>query len=310
MRIAVTGASGFVGRNFLKSATAVDQVVAFYHSDTSFVEFVQSLGRSNVTCCKCDLADTQALKAALKEIGDGFDCCLYLAAQGDPAASAVNPLDDLQRNAVALVNFLSQALVDRVVFMSSGAVYDGLEGAVGPEVAVAPTLPYAISKLASEHYVRFFAKRNPQRSYVILRFFGAYGPYELSRKVYRRLVQRFHIEKDDHFEVRGDGRNLIDAMYVGDTVDALHKVICSKVSNVTVDFCSGTPRTIDALIREAAATFGISEPAIAKSGSVPECINFWASPDSMQRLFGGSPQTSLGDGLRHLANYLDNTTIS
>ena len=52
---------------------------------------------------------------------------------------------------------LSRALsADHVVYASSGAVYDGLTGAVSPATPVSPLLPYAISKLAAEHYIRFF----------------------------------------------------------------------------------------------------------------------------------------------------------
>ena len=74
--------------------------------------------------------------------------------------------------------------------MSSGAVYDGLRGAVSPATPVSPRLPYAISKLASEQYLRFFAEhRGTVDSYVNVRFFGAYGPYEAARKITTQWLQ-------------------------------------------------------------------------------------------------------------------------
>ena len=105
--------------------------------------------------------------------------------------------------------------------MSSGAVYDGLVGTVTPATPVAPRLPYAISKLASEHYVRFFAeRRGTLGSYVNVRFFGAYGPYEAERKITTRWLRAMAAGQRE-FVVRGDGKNLIDFMYVDDAVDGL-----------------------------------------------------------------------------------------
>ena len=104
---------------------------------------------------------------------------LYLAANGDPAASAERPRWDLESNTVAFVNTLEHCPAEHVVFLSSGAVYDGLRGDVTPATAVSPKLPYAISKLASEQYLHFFCERRGRvSSYVNVRFFGAYGPYE------------------------------------------------------------------------------------------------------------------------------------
>ena len=83
---------------------------------------------------------------------------LYLAANGDPAASSERPRWDLESNTVAFVTCLEHCPADHVVYVSSGAVYDGLRGAVSPATPVSPRLPYAISKLASEQYLRFFAE--------------------------------------------------------------------------------------------------------------------------------------------------------
>src|SRR5205823_5507646 len=129
-------------------------------------------------------------------------------------ASATRPLWDLESNAIALVRFLEHCRVGHIVFASSGAVYDGLVGDVTPSTPVDPRLPYAISKLASEQYVRFFAeRRHAIESFVNVRFFGAYGPYEPERKITTRWM-RAVMAGQRAFTVRGNGQNLIDFMYV------------------------------------------------------------------------------------------------
>src|SRR5581483_7320836 len=154
MNVLLTGASGFIGRNVLLASPRDWTITAVYHH-TPIDGFVRHHGLTHVTPAACDLsnaADVDRLVAA-----DPFDCVLYLAANGDPAISAARPVWDLQSNALAPVTLLERLRGGRVVFMSSGAVYDGLRGGVTPAAAVAPRLPYAISKLAAENYVRFFA---------------------------------------------------------------------------------------------------------------------------------------------------------
>ena len=55
----------------------------------------------------------------------------------------------------------------------------------------------------------------------MVRFFGAYGPYEASHKIYTRLVRAFALESRNTYTIYGDGANLIDAMYVDDAIDAV-----------------------------------------------------------------------------------------
>ena len=66
---------------------------------------------------------------------------------------------DLESNTVALVTFLEHCPVDHVVYrvVRRGLRRHRRSGVAGD--AVSPRLPYAISKLASEQYVRFFAER-------------------------------------------------------------------------------------------------------------------------------------------------------
>ena len=164
---------------------------------------------------------------------------LYLAANGDPAASSKRPRWDLESNTVAFVNTLEQCPADHVVYVSSGAVYDGLHGDVTPATPVSPRLPYAISKLASEQYLQFFCeRRGTVSSYVNVRFFGAYGPYEAARKITTKWLQAL-ARGEREFVIRGDGRNLIDFMYVDDAVDGFLALVKAQGRAADGGFCVG-----------------------------------------------------------------------
>lgn len=303
MKIAVTGASGFIGRNLLLNIPSSWDVFAFYNTDASFFQFLDRYQLKHIHAVACDLTCEQAVQEAARGLGT-VDACVYLSANGDPALSARQPLADLQKNTLALVNFLNHVQIGRFIFFSSGAVYDGLHGDVSPETAVAPRLPYAISKLAAEHYIKFFRNQGQMREYIILRFFGAYGPFEPERKIYTRMVRAFGLEGKREYPVRGDGRNLIDAMYVDDTIEGVMRVLNGSAKDLTIDFCSGQAVTIDEIVKAAAAVFTQEEIRIIHQGAVPEYIDFRASGEAMQKHFGFKPRTPLSIGLKKLADFL------
>jgi nucleoside-diphosphate-sugar epimerase len=306
MRVIVTGASGFLGHNLVLQAPKDWQITATYNTRVDFPRFVSEQALTNVVPYRCDLTDPLQIKKMVAELGPAFELCVYLAANGDPALSVRQPSFDLQSNTLGLVNFLDALQIKRLLYMSSGAIYDGLLGDVSPQTPVAPTLPYAISKWASECYVRFFhKKRNNPASFVNLRFFGAYGPYEPARKIYSRLVQNFYIRGAKEFTIQGNGKNLIDAMFVEDTIAGLLQVAASPVSDVTVDFCVGQPLTLAELVVQAGRILGCSAPVVRYEGEVPEYIMFRASPVEMETLFGFRPTTPLSTGLRRLAHFLE-----
>jgi UDP-glucose 4-epimerase len=228
---------------------------------------------------------------------------LYLAANGDPAASAERPRWDLESNTVALLTCLEHCPADHVVYVSSGAVYDGLNGAVTPATPVSPRLPYAISKLASEQYLRFFAERRGSvGSYVNVRFFGAYGPYEPARKITTKWLQAITAGQRA-FTIRGDGRNLIDFMYVDDAADGFLALLRARGARLTVDFASGAPVSVNDVVQTMARTLGV-EVTVGHEGHVPEYIEFRSADTTMRERFGIVPSIAFADGLQRLAAHL------
>src|SRR5262249_60245141 len=97
------------------------------------------------------------------------------------------------------------------------------------------------SKLAAEPEVRLLAeRRGTLGSYITVRFFGAYGPYEPARKITTRWLLALADGQCD-FVLRGNGRNLIDFMYVDDAVDGMLRLVQARGAGTTGDFASGPP---------------------------------------------------------------------
>jgi len=305
MDIILTGASGFLGRNFLLRAPADWRILALYRNDAAFPQFVCDLHRPNVAAAQCDLADAAQVAALAGRYGREWESCLYLSAKVDIPWSVREPKEDLLQNTVPLLNLLEAFHFGRFVYFSSGAVYDGLKGEVDALTPIAPTLPYAIGKLVCERYIEFHHhRRHSIDNYLIARFFGAYGPYEASHKIYTRLVRAFAMEGRKTYSIYGDGRNLIDAMYVDDATDGIRRMLTGNHWNATLNLAVGLPLTIEELVHQAAEALGVAPVQVEKQGVAHENIEFRASTREMKEWYGFEPRIPLSQGLPRLRDFL------
>lgn len=308
MRLLVTGASGFIGKNALLAIPPSWQVIALYRpGNTDFLSFLEAHFLRHVQPLACDLTDINEVECVLTQFGRHFDSCLALASNTSISGSIERPVEDLTTNTIGLLHLLQRCSFDHLVYLSSGAVYIGLTGLVGPSSAISPTLPYAISKLAAEQYIRAFVEhyQTPKHA-TIVRFFGAYGPYEPPRKLYTKLVRQFAFKRNSHFTVIGDGENFIDAMYIDDAIGALLAVFAQSPSEKVrcIDLGVGSGESINSVVTRAAHLFGL-EPQITYEGSATEYIQFVIDPWPFTSLYQFTPRTSLEEGLSYLKAHLE-----
>lgn len=303
MKILITGASGFLGKNLLLSLDEDWEVTAIYHSNKLFKQFLIDKNLNQIMAFQINLLDRHAIRQFATTHQKYFDACIYFAANGDPALSVRKPGYDLQTNSKALINLLEEIQVGKFIYFSSGAVYDGLKGYVNPSSKTDPTLPYAISKYASERYVQFFKKLGKIKVFCNIRFFGAYGPYEPERKIFSRLVRQFGINQLADYKIIGDGKNYIDAMYITDTIEAIHLLIHDDKPPLLVDLYSNSPTTITELVESAGKIFGI-KPAIEFTGNVSEYIEFQSNDQTFFKKYDFAPKVTLEEGLLNLYSHL------
>ncbi len=304
MKVLLTGAAGFLGRNLLLQAPADWEIVALYRGGEAFPGFVRGLANPRITAVPCDLSDPAAVSRLCETHGAEWESCVYLAAKVDIPWSVREPNQDLLANVSPLLNLLERVRVAKLVYFSSGAVYDGCQGEATPSTPVRPTLPYAISKLACERYVEsFVCRRRTVERFLTVRFFGAYGPFEAEHKIYTRLIRAFCVDKQDTYTLYGDGQNLIDAMYVDDAVDAVRRMLAGSHWNDTVNLAGGHPITVESLVRQVAAAIHAGTVRIEKQGVAHESNQFWGSTREMKEIFGFEPRVPLAEGIQRFRDF-------
>jgi UDP-glucose 4-epimerase len=84
-----------------------------------------------------------------------------------------------------------------------------------------PSSPYAVSKLAGEHYARVFQELYGLET-VALRYFNLFGPKQDPSSEYSGVISRFitAILKGEQPVIYGDGEQTRDFVYVADVVKA------------------------------------------------------------------------------------------
>lgn len=301
MKVLVTGASGFIGKNLLLKMPKQWQIYGTFHS-SDLKKFLND-NKLKAKAIKCDLSDVNEIKKLANAVGK-VDVCIYLAANSDPKYSCTHVVEDWRANLLSLLNFLDNVKCRRLIFFSSGAVYDGLKGRVSIDSKLNPKLPYAITKLASEYYIKFYHEMKKKDSYAIIRFFGAYGPYEPERKITTRLVKELYLKNKDEYEIYGDGSNLIDLIYIDDAIDCLINIIKSKKSAI-INFGSGKPLTINAFVTKVGKIFN-KKIKIKHKGKAAEPIKFYTSSEEVKKEFGFKQKITLEDGIKRLSKHLKN----
>lgn len=176
MRIVVTGGAGFIGSHLVDAfIDAEHEVLAIDNL------WVHGGGRRENIDVRASFIHIDIRDEALKRVFHDFkpDVVCHHAAQHSVAIGARNPQFDANVNVVGMLNVLDAAVAAgtrKVIFASSAATYGDV-----PQMPVCesspqhPISPYGISKMVTEHYLRFYQAQHGL-DYTALRYGNVYGP--------------------------------------------------------------------------------------------------------------------------------------
>jgi len=217
----VTGGAGFIGSNLVRELLSRGFGVRV-------LDNLSTGRRENLSDVDGDVEVIEGDVRHLATVGratEGVARVFHEAAIPSVARSVAAPLASHEANATGTLNVLIAARdagAERVVYASSSSVYgDADRLPVTEDVPPRPISPYAVSKLAGEHYLAAF-----HASYglptVALRYFNVFGPRQDPASEYAAVVPRFATAalRGEPVTIYGDGEQSRDFTFVADVVEA------------------------------------------------------------------------------------------
>lgn len=176
-RVFITGSNGFVASRLIAKLIDNHDVHALVRPRTGFEGVKDEVLRS-INIHYGDLTDFLTIENIVREVSP--DVILHLGARTPVSFSFEQPMDYQNINYMGTVNLVTSALklpnLERFIFASTMESYGWQpEGVLIKETATQnPASPYAVSKVAAEHYIKMAGKAFGL-PYVIMRACNTYG---------------------------------------------------------------------------------------------------------------------------------------
>jgi UDP-glucose 4-epimerase len=249
----VTGGAGFVGSSLVRALlTRGDRVRVLDNFSSGKRENLTDLA-NEVDIVEGDVRDEQILTRALA----GIELVFHEAAIPSVPRSLLDPISSHDANATATLKLLGAskiAGVRRVVYAASSSAYG--DTPTLPKVETmrpAPLSPYAVSKLAGEHYCQVFAGAY-RLDTVCLRYFNVFGPRQDPASAYAAVIPRFVTAAlaGKGVTIFGDGTQSRDFCFVDNVVEAnllAGGAAAATVSGRVFNVAGGVATTLNDLAR-------------------------------------------------------------
>ena len=299
-RFLLTGGAGFIGAHIVKRLVGEGAVVRVVDNlSTGQVARLENL-RCSIEYVEADLADNLVSDEVVKDV----DYVLHQAAIPSVQRSVRDPIGTNRANVTATLNLLEscrKAKVRRFVYAASSSAYGDTE--VLPkseEMPPNPLSPYALQKLAGEHYCKLYYSLYGLET-VCLRYFNVFGPGQDPHSEYSAVIPKF-ISKlliNELITVYGDGEQSRDFTYVENVVDANLLALqatkaCGKVLNVGC----GERITLNTLIQLLEEIVGVKAKVSYSASKPGDVRHSLADINLARRLLEYEPKVMVKEGLR------------
>ena len=229
----VTGIAGFIGSSIARSLLAEGATVrGLDNLSTGNLSNIEEI-RSQIDFRHADVLDEHALASACQ----GVDYVFHEAAIPSVPKSVADPIGTNGPNLTGTLNVLEasrKAGVKRMLYAASSAAYGDDPTLPKTEAMLpAPLSPYAVQKLAGEHYLASYARVFGLET-VALRYFNVFGPRQDPSSQYSGVLARFIslMLAGETPTIFGDGTTSRDFVYIDNVGSA--NLLAAKAPAVNV----------------------------------------------------------------------------
>lgn len=303
MRILLTGGAGFIGSHIAEAYLAEGHEVLVLDSLWEHGGGQRQNVPERALFVHMDVRDEK-----LARIFQDFkpEIVNHHAAQHSVAISSRDPKYDADVNVMGLLNVLDNSVranVKKVIFASSGATFGTPDKLPMDEsTPQRPESPYGITKMVSEHYLRFYRAQHGL-DFTALRYGNVYGPRQDPNGeagVISIFIGKFL--SGQGVRIDWDGEQTRDYVYVKDVARA--NVISLERGSGTC-YCIGTNKrtSVNEIYRTLCEIDG-KQPAVTHAPKRPgDARDAQFDYSLAKRELGWEPQTQLLDGMRETYEY-------
>lgn len=224
-KVLVTGGAGCIGLGVCKELVKRGVSVVLFDLYEQ-INQVEKYIPKEVELYYGSILDSSSLGDAL----EGCNAIIHLAAYLGVRRTEINRLRCLEINITGTRNVLEcgiQNRIKKIVFASSSEVYgEPAENPITEKFITQGKTVYAITKLAGEEFCKAYAQRFPELSYVILRYFNTYGPYQIAQFVIPKFIRS--IQRGEPPIIYGNGSQTRSYCYVSDTAWATVEALLNR----------------------------------------------------------------------------------
>lgn len=297
----VTGAAGFIGRSIaaalLVRGEQVRGVDSFITGKRSNLE-----GLDGMEFVEGNLADPEVCSA----VCEGVEIIFHEAALASVPRSVADPASTNTNCVTATLNLLvaaRAAQVRRVIYAGSSSAYgDTPTLPKHEEMTPNPISPYAVAKLAGEHYMRSFARVYGLET-VVLRYFNVFGPHQDPTSHYSGVLAVFcrKMLAGEQPTIHGDGEQSRDFTYIDNVVHAnllAAAAPAEKVSGRIMNTATGSRITLNETYRILQELTGYQGPPSYGPPRAGDIHDSLADIRLAGERMGYAPQVDFREGLR------------
>jgi len=300
-RYVVTGGAGFIGSAVVRQVLAQGdgEVMVIDNLMTGFERNLAEVA-SQIVFNRADVRDYKTIAEAVR----GSDVVFHLAAIPSVPRSILDPAPSHEVNIGGTFNVLracAEGKVGRVVYAASSSAYGDTD--VLPKVETMspqPKSPYAVQKLAGEHYASVFQSCFGLET-VSLRFFNVYGERQDPSSPYSGVLSLFMraILERRSPTICGDGGQTRDFTYVEDVAALCLKAAKAPgVAGKMYNAGNGHRYSLNQVWSLLQSIEGVTLPVNHGPPREGDVRDSQADTTAARRDLGHDPQFTLEQGLR------------